>query len=81
MCQDERLIEDQHNERKAQIDNFFDNLRRKVETEKTQKEQDAEENKQKTELKDRVRQHQRRIAEERKHTTVENVDKAELWPL
>ena len=32
---DERLIEEQHNERKAQIDNFFENLKRKVETEKT----------------------------------------------
>ena len=32
-------------------------------------------------MKERVRQHQRRIAEERKHTTVENVGDAEIWPL
>ena len=37
--------------------------------------------KRKDELKERVRQHQRRIAEERKHTTVENVGDAEVWPL
>ena len=37
MSADERVIEREHNERKAQIDNFFENLKRKVETEKTAK--------------------------------------------
>ena len=41
LCQDQKQIELEHNQRKAQIDNFFQNLKRKVETEKTQQAQDA----------------------------------------
>ena len=37
LCQDERQIEDEHNARKAQIDNFFDNLKKRVESEKSRK--------------------------------------------
>lgn len=57
MSQDERLIEEQHLERKTQIDNFFENLKRKVDNEKSQKAKDQEENQEKSELKERVRQH------------------------
>ena len=67
---DERLIEQEHNERKAQIDKFFANLRKKVETEKVTN----EEEKSKEDLKERVRQHAIRFAEENKHTTPENVN-------
>ena len=35
LANDEKMIEEEHNERKAKIDNFFHNLKNKVETEKS----------------------------------------------
>jgi len=58
LMRDERQIEEEHNTRKAQIDNFFSNLRKKVEKENTEK--SAEKDKEK--LKERVRQHHHRYA-------------------
>ena len=49
---DERQIENEHNSRKAQIDNFFANLKKKVATEKTEESVEKE----KHDLKERVRQ-------------------------
>ena len=37
LAKDEKMIEEEHNERKAKIDNFFLNLKNKVETEKSQR--------------------------------------------
>ena len=74
---DERKIESEHNKRKAQIDNFFANLRKKVETEKTVN----EEEKNKEDLKERVRQHAIKFAERNNHLTPENVNQAEVSPL
>lgn len=70
LSKDERMIEQEHNQRKAQIDNFFANLRQKVDKDKS----NAEELKTKDELKERVRQHAVKFAEENKHFTVENVE-------
>ena len=78
---DERLIEDEHNARKAQIDNFFANMKQRVNEEKTERAQAEQENQQKNELKDRIREHQKRFAEERKHINADNIDDAKLWPL
>lgn len=55
LAHDERIIEEEHNQRKAQIDNFFDNLKRRVETEKTEKAQTDQDNQEKQDLKERVR--------------------------
>ena len=54
---DEKLIESEHNQRKNQIDNFFTNLKKKVEGEKSKMEELKQDQQQKDELKERVRQH------------------------
>ena len=52
-----------------------------MQDEKSERAQAEEDNQQKNELKERVRQHQMRFAEERKHTNIENIGDAALWPL
>ena len=42
MSRDERQIEQEHDLRKAQIDNFFENLKKKVDNEKSQRAIDEE---------------------------------------
>ena len=73
---DERQIENEHNSRKAQIDNFFANLKKKVATEKTEETVEKE----KHDLKERVRQRVNQFAEEYRHITAENVKDAEPMP-
>ena len=70
----QKAIEKEHEARKAQIDGFFQNLRQKVASEATEKEQARVDEELKTQLKEKARKHVQNVALLENHCTGENLE-------
>ena len=67
-------IERDHQHRKAQIDNFFENLKKKVETESKEKAEAKADQESREYLKDKARRHAKNVAIIANHCTDENLE-------